>query len=76
MIAKRIVEICPAAMAVHELIIEETFGFSNALRIAFCEGDELSHGSKIFLLGMRREDEPMTYGMIEVLRLRREMLTN
>ena len=62
--------------SVHELIIEETFGFSHGLRIAFCEGDELSNGSKIFLLGMRREDEPMTCGMIEVLRLRREMLTN
>lgn len=120
MTAKRIVEICPAAMAdlrsllprrmsrlalmrlvlkleywktgedcaldapilacyknsVHELLIEETFGFSHGMRIAFCEGDELSPESKIYLIGMRREDEPLTHAMIEVLRLRREMLTN
>ena len=120
MTAKRIVEICPAAMAdlrsllprrmsrlalmrlvlkleywktgdayaldarilachkhsVHELVIEETFGFSHGMRIAFCEGDDFLPGSKIYLIGMRREDEPLTCGMIEVLRLRREMLTN
>jgi len=62
--------------SIFKLHIDETFGFSLGTRVAFCEEDELSHDGKIWLIGMRREDEPLTYAMTEVQRLSREMVTN
>lgn len=62
--------------SLYELLIDEAFGFTAGLRIAFCEDRTLSCDGKIWLLGMRREDEPATDAMVKVLRFRREMTTN
>jgi hypothetical protein len=59
--------------SIFELLIDDTFGFSHGIRIAFCVDGELQLGGTIWLLGMRRENEPLTLAMIEVLRLRREL---
>ncbi len=59
--------------SIFELLIDDTFGFSHGIRIAFCEDEELQLGGTIWLLGIRRENESLTHSMIEVLRLRREM---
>lgn|GEM_PF-2518935 len=59
--------------SIFELLIDDTFGFSHGIRIAFCEDGELQIGGAIWLLGMRRENESLTHSMIEVLRFRREM---
>ncbi len=59
--------------SIFELLIDDTFGFSRGMRIAFCEDDVFQPRGTIWLIGMRRENEPLTHAMIEILRLRREM---
>jgi len=55
------------------IVIDDTFGFSHGMRIAFCEDRDFQPYGTIWLLGMRRENESLTHAMIEVLNLRRWM---
>lgn len=58
--------------SIFEMLVDDTFGFTCGIRIAFCAGSVLPVGGRIWLIGMRRENEAVTDAMIEVLRVRRE----
>lgn len=60
--------------SIFELRVDDTFGFTGGLRIAFCEAGVLASDEKVFLIGIRREDEPLTHALIETLRFRRELV--
>jgi len=60
--------------SIFELLVDDTFGFSEGMRIAFVEHGLASLCDKVWLIGMRRENECLTHAMIEVLRIRRAMV--
>jgi len=68
----RVVEL--SDQLIFEMLVDDTFGFTCGMRLAFCEGVALPVGGGIWLIGMRKENETVTEAMIEVLRARREMV--
>ena len=68
----RVVEL--SDQTIFEMLVDDTFGFNFGVRLAFCEGVALPNGGRIWLIGMRRENEVLTEAMIKILRARREMI--
>ena len=50
-------------VGIHELCISDRFGFHCGLRIAFFE----DRNGALWIIGSRREDEPLTPRMLDIL---------
>jgi hypothetical protein len=59
---------------IHELCVGDCFGFPCGLRLAFFEDTLTPPDGQIWLIGSRRDDEPLSERMIETLNHRMEII--
>lgn len=60
--------------AIRELCIADGFGFDCGMRLAFFEDTMSEPDGQIWVVGSRRDDEPLSEHMLEMLNYRVELI--
>ena len=62
--------------AIRELCVEDCFGFSTGIRLAFFEDALTEPNGQLWVIGSRRADELLSKQMMDTLNHRKEMIEN